>query len=49
MTPDQFISTNKRSIRTLITIASGEKLYTQSIKNIAFNIDGQTIRIKDVL
>ncbi len=49
MTPDESIFINKQSYKTPVTIASCEKLYAQSIGNVAFNIDGQTIKMKDIL
>lgn len=49
MTPDESFFTSKRSVRTSVTIASSEKLYAQCIGNVAFDMEGQTIRMKDIL
>lgn len=49
MTPDESIFISKRSIKTSVVVACGEKSYTQSVGNMAFDMDGQTIRMKDML
>ena len=49
MTPNAGVFTTKRPFRKSVKVASGEVVYTEGIGNIRFDLDGQTVRMTDVL
>ena len=49
MTPNESVFTTKRPIRTSVTMASRAKIYAKDIGNVRFDLDGQTVRMTDVL
>ena len=49
MTPNEAMFTSKKAVKTSITVANGEKLHARSIGNVKFDLDGQTIIMKEVL
>lgn len=49
ITLDETIFTNKRAIENSITIANGAKVHRQSIGNVEFDLDDQTIFIREIL
>lgn len=48
MTPDGSIFTSKQGIRTSVTVANGEMVRAQCIGDVAFKMDGQTIRMTEL-
>ena len=49
MTPNGNIFTSKRSIKAAVTVANGENLHAKGVGNVSFDIEGQNIRMTDVL